>query len=104
MTFTRTVWCSWTNFRNAESLDDFDRLINVDSYPISNSKFSYVDSNASTKRYGRLETSRKRKVTVDAPEHATKCFFNGAVRCSPKFIPSFNVLCRGQDAASEAHH
>jgi hypothetical protein len=45
-----------------------------------------------------------KKVTVDAPEHATKCFFNGAVRCSPKFISSFNVLCRGQDAASEAHH
>ncbi|MFO0487511.1 MAG: hypothetical protein ACK5ZY_04465, partial [Cyclobacteriaceae bacterium] len=35
---------------------------------------------------------------------ATKCFFNGAVTCSPKFISSFNVWCRGQDAASEAHH
>ncbi len=32
-----------------------------------------LDSNASTKGYGRLGTSRKRKVTVDAPEHATKC-------------------------------
>ncbi len=61
-------------------MDDLDRLLYVDSYPISKSKFIYVESNASTKRYGRLETSRKRKVTVDAPEHATKCFFNGAVR------------------------
>jgi hypothetical protein len=102
--FTRTTRCRWTSFRSAESLDGFDRLINVDSYPISNSKFIYVDSNASTKRYGRLGTSRKRNVTVDAPEHATKCFFNGAVRCNPKFISSFNVWCRGQDAASEAHH
>jgi hypothetical protein len=34
----------------------------------------------------------------------TKCFFNGAVRCNPKFISSFNALCLGQDAASEAHH
>jgi hypothetical protein len=32
----------------------------VGSYPISKSKFIYVDSNASTKRYGRLETSRKK--------------------------------------------
>ncbi len=32
------------------------------------------------------------------------CFFNGAVTCCPKFISSFNVWCRGQDAASEAHH
>ena len=45
-----------------------------------------------------------KKVTVDAPEPTTKCFFNGAVTCNPKFISSFNVLCRGQDAASEAHH
>ncbi len=37
-------------------------------------------------------------------EPPTKCFFNGAVRCNPKFISSFNALCRGQDAASEAHH
>jgi len=59
--FTRTTRCRWTSFRSAESLDGFDLLINVDSYPISNSKFSYVDSNASTKRYGRLETSRSQK-------------------------------------------
>jgi len=26
------------------------------------------------------------------------------VRCRPKFISSFNVLCRGQDAASKPHH
>jgi len=24
--------------------------------------------------------------------------------CSPKFISSFNVWCRGQDAASKPHH
>jgi hypothetical protein len=34
----------------------------------------------------------------------TTCFFNGALRCNPKFVSSFNVWCRGQDAASEAHH
>jgi hypothetical protein len=45
-----------------------------------------------------------KKVTVDSPEHATKCFFNGAVTCVPKFISSFTVWCRGQNAASEAHH
>ena len=63
-----------------------------------------MDSNASTKRYGRLGTSRKLKVTVDTPEHATKCLRNGALTCSPKFISSFNVWCRGQDAASKPHH
>ena len=29
---------------------------------------------------------------------------NGALTCSPKFISSFNVWCRGQDAASKPHH
>ena len=29
---------------------------------------------------------------------------NGALTCSPKFISSFNILCRGQDAASKPHH
>jgi hypothetical protein len=37
-------------------------------------------------------------------EHTTKCLLNGALTCSRKFISSFNALCRGQDAASEAHH
>jgi hypothetical protein len=41
---------------------------------------------------------------VKEAQQPTKCFFNGAVTCDPKFISSFNVLCRGQDAASEAHH
>ena len=50
------------------------------------------------------ELNKTCPIMVDAPEHPTKCFFNGAVTCSPKFISSLNVLCRGQDAASEAHH
>jgi hypothetical protein len=45
-----------------------------------------------------------KKVTVDAPEPTTKCLRNGALTCSPKFISSFNVSCRGQDAASKPHH
>ena len=44
------------------------------------------------------------KITDEAQLATAKCFFNGAVRCRPKFISSFNVLCRGQNAASEAHH
>jgi hypothetical protein len=44
------------------------------------------------------------KVTVDAPEPTTKCLRNGALTCSPKFISSFHVCCRGQDAASKPHH
>ena len=34
----------------------------------------------------------------------TQCFCYGAVTCCPKFISSFHVWFRGQDAASEAHH
>ena len=36
--------------------------------------------------------------------HTTQCFCYGAVTCCPKFISSFHVWFRGQDAASEAHH
>jgi hypothetical protein len=34
----------------------------------------------------------------------TQCFCYGAVTCCPKFVSSFHVWFRGQDAASEAHH
>jgi|GEM_PF-2703820 hypothetical protein len=36
-----------------------------------------------------------KEVTVDAPEHTTKCFFNGAVTCSPKFVSSSNIFVSG---------
>ncbi|MFO0507590.1 MAG: hypothetical protein ACK5YS_01835, partial [bacterium] len=39
-----------------------------------------------------------------ASQPTTQCFCYGAVTCCQKFISSFHVWFRGQDAASEAHH
>jgi hypothetical protein len=41
---------------------------------------------------------------VEAALPTTQCFCYGAVTCCPKFISSFHVWFRGQDAALEAHH
>ncbi len=49
-----------TGFRHKESLVEFDRFVDVDFDSASLTQFIYVDSNASARRYGPLETSRKK--------------------------------------------
>jgi hypothetical protein len=55
-------------------------------------------------RFSKATTTKQINNGRQNGQRPTKCFFNGAVRCNPKFISSFKALCRGQDAASKAHH
>ena len=102
--FTQTAWTRWRSFSSADSLvEEKGCLKSWDKEKV----LIYVWFTWTPLRFnsllGRHENGRHWRDGGSA-QAITKCFFNGAVRCNPKFISSFNVWCRGQDAASEAHH